>query len=182
MKRSKEILRSANFSGDLDYDIVLVTVEDNLVHTKSGNKFPRNIADFMPDYNLWYALKFCKTRDIWVVESHDTTEYRWNAMSLGAWETKYSFITTWLSQMIDNLNCHKMYSVKGNWIPGWSLEGEEIPDLIKKWTKGARKILFIDNDSGTNKEYIEKKGYLEYTTKSEFIRKYNKNPRVYEKK
>ena len=53
MKRSKEILRSANFSGDLDYDIVLVTVEDNLVHTKSGNKFPRNIADFMPDYNLW---------------------------------------------------------------------------------------------------------------------------------
>ena len=84
--------------------------------------------------------------------------------------------------MIDNLNCHKMYSVKGNWIPGWSLEGEEIPDLIKKWTKGARKILFIDNDSRTNKKYIEEKGYLEYTTKSEFIRKYNKNPRVYEKK
>ena len=33
-----------------------------------------------------------------------------------------------------------------------------------------------------NKKYIEEKGYLEYTTKSEFIRKYNKNPRVYEKK
>lgn len=175
---SKEILKSTNFLRDLDYDVILVTVEDTLVHTKSGSRYPKNIADFMPDYNLWYAFKFCVFRDIWVVENN---EYGSRLMSLEAWEIKYSFISEWLSQMIGK-DCKKMYSVKGNWIPGWSIKGEEIPDLIKKWTKKARKILFIDKDTRDNEDYVRSKDYLEYITKAEFIRKYNKNPRVYEKK
>ena len=74
-----------------------------------------------------------------------------------------------------------MYSVKGNWIPGWSQGGEEIPDLIKRWTKESGKILFIDKDSRENEDYIGTKNFLDYITKSEFIKKYNKNPRIYEK-
>lgn len=161
----------------MDYDIILVTVEDNLVHTKSGSKVSRNIADFMPDYNLWYAIKFCDVKEIWIVENNN---YSLKYMSLTAWETRYSFIEIWLSQIIEK-TCHKMYSVKGNWIPGWSQGGEEIPDLIKRWTKESGKILFIDKDSRENEDYIGTKNFLDYITKSEFIKKYNKNPRIYEK-
>ena len=178
MNSTDKTQKQVNSSGNLDYDLILVTVEDTLVHTKSGSKIPRNIADFMPDYNLWYALKFCNSGGIWVIENQDHTR---GLMTLAAWETKYSFISIWLSQMIDK-KCRKLYSIKRNWIPDWGCEGEDIPDLIQKWSKWAKKILFIDKDTRENEDYIKSKGYLEYMTKSEFTQKYNKNPRIYEKK
>lgn len=169
-----------NYLRNLEYDIIIVTVEDSLVHTKSGNNYPRNIADFMPNYNLWYALKFCGAKEIWITENHNFADYGWNIMPVNFWETKYSFISIWLSQMI-NIECHKIFSPKGNWIHSFCDTGEDILDCIKKWTN-QKKYLFIDKDSGKSKKYIESKGYLHYMTTSEFIEKYNKNPRVYEKK
>ena len=76
-----EIKNWKNLKRNLDYDIILVTVEDNLVHTKSGSKVSRNIADFMPDYNLWYAIKFCDVKEIWIVENNN---YSLKYMSLTA--------------------------------------------------------------------------------------------------
>lgn len=168
---------------DLEYDVIIVTVENSLVHTKSGSNFPKNIADFMPDYNLWYALKFCSFKNLWVVENQDLTGYGWNYMSSGEHDARYSFIKIWLTQMIghNRLNSHHLYSIRGNWRPGWSRdnEGETILDFIKKREKNSKKILFIDKDTEESKEFIKD---FEYTTVSEFIKKYNKNPRVYEKK
>ena len=85
--------------------------------------------------------------------------------------------------MIENPECNRLYSIRGNWVYGWGYPGdEEIPDLIQRWNKEARKILFIDRDTRESESYIKSKKGFEYITVSEFITKYNKNPRKYEKK
>ena len=159
--RQIELQRQTNYTTHAEDDLILVVVEDSLVHTKSGGQYPKNIADFMPDYNLWYALKFCNPGNVWVVENKDLTSYGWNFMRLDFHETRYSFITKWLSQMIENPECHRLYSIRGNWVYGWGYSGdEEIPDLIQRWNKEARKILFIDRDTRESESYIKsKKGF-----------------------
>lgn len=160
------------------YDLVIVTVENSLVHTKSGDRFPRNIADFMPDYNLWYALKYCSPKNVIVIENQDLTSTGWGVLDLHSHETRYSFITKWLSQMI-NIDCVKYYSIKGNW--KYLNTDHFLIDLITKRFSWARKILYIDKNTKSSEEFIRNYPF-EYVTTEDFINKYNKNPRKYEKK
>ena len=159
-----------NFSRGSEYETVVISVEGSLVHIKSGEVSPKNIADFTPDYNLWYAIKFCKPKEIWVIENTDLTSWGWNTMPLSYYQTRYEYISKWLSQ-VTNTRCRCIYSLHGD----WKVIEEEIPDLIRKWTESER-ILFIDKDTKENEGYIKTKNLM-YTTISEFTGRYNKNPR-----
>ena len=51
--------------------LVFVMLNDCLIMVKSGNQNPINIGDFMPDYNLWYALKFMQPSIIVILDTPD---------------------------------------------------------------------------------------------------------------
>ena len=155
--------------------ILIVSVENVLVHVKSGDRYPRNIADFIPDYNLWYAIKFFGPSEIWVVENYDVTSHPDN---IGSHETKLAFISKWLSQMT-NIPCRHLYSLRGNFIPGWGYEGDDdLVDLILRFIEVKNpNLLYTGNDIN----YYKSRN-INTITPEEFISKYNKNPRIYEKK
>ena len=163
----------------MTYDILLISVEGVLVHVKSGDRYPRNIADFMPDYNLWYAIKFFGPSEIWTIENYDLTLPQESRLGgLDCHEVRISFISKWLSQ-ISGIPCKRLYSTKGNWISGWGYKGEdEIPELILRISDLKHpKVLYVGDDI----EYFKGKG-IDTMTPEKFIERYNKNPRKYEKK
>ena len=156
------------------YDIIFVTVEDSLVHTKSGDQYPRNIGDFIPNYNLWYALKYCKTGSIWVIENKDITTSDWYRS--GGWDgyrIRFDFICKWLSQVSEVKECHGYYSLYGNWIDSCG-SNDDIITLCLRCSTNTKKVLFVDKNTKDNMKYIRSNypnfGYL---TTSEFIEKYN---------
>lgn len=156
-------------------------LNDCLIMVKSGNQNPINIGDFMPDYNLWYALKFMQPSIIVILDTPDISrEYP----STSYFTAKIEFIAKWLSQVIGIREVYTSYSVNGTWR---SYIYPESLDILM--TVGARRYktleekFFIDNLGRTSEDYIRSSHpSIEYMDKSEFIKAYNKNPRIYEKK
>lgn len=156
-------------------------LNDCLITIKSGNRKPINIGDFMPDYNLWYALKFMQPSIIVILDTPDIArEYP----STSHFMAKINFIAKWLSQVTCIKEVHVSYSVNGSWRTYLYSESPDI--LTTLGIRGLRKIeekIFIDNLGRTSEDYIKSvHPSIEYFDKSEFIKSYNKNPRVYEKK
>lgn len=154
------------------YDQIFVLLEESLITVKSGAREPKNIADFMPDYNFWYALKFSKPEKITIIGDKNIS-YSPNSMYI---DTKLRFIEIWLSELTE-VKCNSGYSYYGNWKFLFGRSDEDLIDFFK--IKKPGNILFIDRDNNKHKDYINEKENIEYTTKSEFIKIFNKNQRVY---
>lgn len=155
------------------FDQIFVVFDNCLGIVKSGSREQKNIADFMPDYNLWYALKFSKTNQITILGDKDVSK---SPMS-DYIDTELKYLSIWLSQ-VTNIPCNYGYSYHGDWkyIFGYPTDKELIDHLRK-----PGKVLFIDRNTKTNKNYVKTKENLDYMCKDEFISLYNKNPKVYEK-
>lgn len=153
------------------YDQIFVVLSDCLIFTKSGSREQKNIADFMPDYNLWYALKFSGAKKITIIGDKDISRSPISDYIF----TELEFISTWLTQMT-KIPCNSGYSYHGNWKLHYGYESD--PDLIDFMRKPG-KILFIDRNSEVNQGYIKTKSGIEYIKKDDFIKLYNKNPKVY---
>jgi len=163
------------------FDFIICMLDNVLVHTKSGSLYPRNIADFMPDYNLWYALKFCGPKTVVIVDNPDLSSRFWSSLDTPSYQTRISFIRIWLSQMT-GIKTSAYFSTRGNWqYLGW--DDKDMVDLIstKNDYKESKNPLFIDSNDKKSEELISKKG-INYMTKDEFIEKYNPNPREYTKR
>mgnify|MGYP004444964671 FL=1 len=148
-------------------DVVFVLLEDNLIQVKSGGKYPRNIADFNPVYDLWYALKYYGPKKIIVLDNIDlrrSVQSKWFFLKL--W-----FISEWLEE-ITKIPVDHYHSIRENWVNNFGDEGEE--DIIDQVRRLEKKdgYLFIDRNTQDNKEFIEGKG-IEYIKSSDFIRTYN---------
>lgn len=128
----------------------------------------------MPDYNLWYALKFMKPQEIIVIENIDLSRNQQSSW----FDLKIRFISEWLSE-ITGVRVESGYSFHGDWKFLYGFPGDkEILDFYRR----PGKILFIDKDNKQNEKYVRAQKEIEYVSKEEFILRYNKNPRIYEKK
>ena len=164
-----------------NYKLVFVMLSECLISIKSGDSRPRNIGDFMPDYNLWYAIKFMAPEMVIVLENKDLTRSPWG---LRYDHVKFEFITKWLSQVIGLKETYLSYSPRGDWRSYCFPESEDILETVG--ARGYRKLspaVFIDSPNREGETYIrEHHPHLEYIDKTEFIKFHNKNPRIYEKK
>lgn len=170
---------------DNNYEIVFIILDDCLVHTKSGYTAPRNIADFMPDYNVWYAFKSFPNLKKIVVLSNRNIE-----RDLGSGKKHFircSFICEWLKEMVPtNPSVIYTYSLLGNFRP-WNLKNDDADiDLIQatplRYYEKEYRALFIDADNCSLYEYMhDKYPGVDYIPKSEFVRTYNPAPREYTK-
>ena len=164
-----------------DFKIVFVMLNNCLISIKSGDKRPRNIGDFMPDYNLWYALKFMTPEIIIVLDNSDLTR---NPGGLSYAHSKIDFITKWLSQVVGINEVYYSYSPRGDWKSYCFPESQDILETIRIRRRNTfESAVFIDDIERTSEEYIKTKHpELVFLDKTEFIKYHNKNPRVYEKK
>jgi hypothetical protein len=154
-------------------------LNDCLITVKSGDLRPRNIADFMPDYNLWYAIKFMIPDVIVVLDNSDLTR-DW---PLGYYHTRISFISKWLSQVTGIGKVSFSYSLTGNWLSHFSADSKDIIKSVSiRGISNIRPAVFIDSLGRAGEDWM-KTNYpgIDYLDKSEFIKYHNKNPRVYEK-
>lgn len=151
------------------YDQIFVTFEDCLGFVKSGAREQRNIADFRPDFNLWYALKFAVPKRITIISERDIS----HSPLSGYIDDELRYLSVWLSQ-VTGVHCDYGYSYNGDWkfLFGYPSDKE----LLDHFRVPGR-VLFIDRNSGTSKGYVSGKHGIEYTTSSEFVRAYNKNAR-----
>lgn len=155
---------------------VLVYVNINsLILTKSGDKKPKNIADFMPDYNLWYALKFMSPDLVILVSNNDLLSIK---ESITETETRLKFISIWFKQMT-SIDCTYVYSIKGDWRPYFSDDSNILFNKIYGQRKYWKKM-FIDSENEDNQDIIKSLG-IDYIKVSKFISIYNKSPRIYKK-
>lgn len=155
------------------YNQIFVVFEDCLGSIKSGWREQKNIADFMPDYNLWYALKFVAPDKITILGDRDISR---SSISMYI-DTQLEYLSVWLSQMT-GVTCDYGYSYHGDWkfLYGYPTDSE-----ILDFLRVPGKILFIDRNTKNNEKYVNTKKEIEYMCKEEFITKYNKNPRTYNK-
>ena len=153
------------------YNQIFVIFEDCLGSVKSGAREQKNIADFMPDYNLWYALKFAKPEKITIIGERDISR----STISGYIDIELRFLSVWLSQ-VTGVTCNYGYSYNGDWkfLYGYPTDKELLDHL-----RVPGKTLFIDKNSKINKNYVNTKENIEYLCKEEFIERYNKNQRVY---
>lgn len=156
------------------YNQIFVVFEDCLGIVKSGSKHQKNIADFMPDYNLWYALKFASPEKITIIGDKDIS----NSPLSGYIDIELKYLSIWLSQ-VTGIDCNYGYSYFGNW--GFLFDYPSEKDILDYHTIPG-KILFIDRNTKTNKDYVTKKEKIRYMSKEKFISTYNKNPRIYTNK
>lgn len=164
----------------MDGTIVYVMLNDCLVTIKSGNPYPLNIGDFMPDYNLWYGLKYMSPGAIAVL---DTPIISRDYPGTSYMDIKIRFISKWLSQVACVSEVYISYSLDGSWRSNLFPESHDIIDSvgIRRKSRFTEK-LFIDNPWRTGEEYVKlQHPEFLYMDKTEFIREYNKNPRIYEK-
>lgn len=156
-----------------EYDQIFVVFDDCLGSIKSGSREQKNIADFMPDYNLWYALKFAEPKKITILGDKDISRSQISKYI----DKQLGYLSIWLSQ-VTGITCNYGYSYHGDWkfLYGYPTD-EEILDFLRI----PGKILFIDRDTKTNKNYVSLKKDIRYMCKEEFIKEYNKNPRIYTK-
>lgn len=165
----------------MNMKVVFVMLNDCLISIKSGNQRPINIGDFMPDYNLWYALKFMQPSIIIILDTPDISQ---EYPSTAHFTAKISFVAKWLSQVTGVSNVYTSYSVDGTWRSYLYPESSDILMTVgARGYKSAEYKVFIDNLGRTSEDYIKNfHSSVEYLDKTEFIKVYNKNPRVYEKK
>lgn len=153
------------------YNQIFVIFEDCLGSVKSGAREQKNIADFMPDYNLWYALKFAAPERITIIGDKDISRSKLSEYI----DDELRYLSIWLTQ-ITGIYCNYGYSFHGDWkfLYGYPSE-EELIDFLRV----PGKILFIDRNTKSNKKYVTSKKEIKYMCKEEFITTYNKNPRIY---
>lgn len=154
-----------------EYNQIFVVFEDCLGSVKSGSREQRNIADFMPDYNLWYALKFASPKKITIIGDRDISR-----SSMGWYiDIELKYVSIWLSQ-VTGIPCNYGYSYHGDWkfLYGYPTDSE-----LLDYLRVPGKILFIDRNTKTNKNYVNLEKNIPYMCKEEFITTYNKNPRTY---
>ena len=162
-------------------NLVFMMLNDCLITVKSGNPIPINVGDFMPDYNLWYALKYMQPDVVVILDMPIISrEY----LSTSYFTAKIEFISKWLSQVIGVRDVYTSYSVDGSWRSHLYPESEDIISSFRiRRLKLLRNRFFIDNLNRTSEVYIkENHPEISYMDKLEFINIYNKNPRNYEKK
>lgn len=154
-----------------EYNQIFVVFKDCLGETKSGSREQRNIADFIPDYNLWYALKYASPEKITIIGDLD--------ISLSPISTyiddELRYLSIWVSQMT-GVYCNYGYSYHGDWK---FLFGYPSDIDLLDYLQVPGKILFIDRNTKSNEKYVSFKKNIQYMCKEEFIKKYNKNPRTY---
>lgn len=153
----------------VEYSQIFVVFEDCLGTIKSQSREQKNIADFMPDYNLWYALKFASPKKITIISNRDISR---SPLS-GYIDLELRFLSVWLFQVTE-IYCNYGYSYHGD---GKILFTKE--DILDHYRVKEGNILFVDRDLGRNREYVESRKGIQYMKKDEFIQKYNKNPRIY---
>lgn len=139
---------------NLSFDSVVVWIENSLVHTKTGGQIPKNIGDMLPDFNLWYALKYCPAKEIIMVENKDLTGM---GMRLNEHHVRYSFLQIWLSQ-VTRKPVHKLYSILGNGEVGWKSD-EMLEESIRNRWNGAR-ILMVGGERADGMLYMEKDDFV----------------------
>lgn len=134
----------------------------------------------MPDYNLWYGLRYLSPGAIVVL---DTPNISRDYPGTSYIDIKIRFISKWLSQVACVSETYTSYSLDGSWRSYLYADSLDIIDSvgIRKKFRFEEKI-FVDNPGRTGEDYIkiQHPDFL-YMDKSEFIKEYNKNPRVYEK-
>lgn len=163
------------------YDLLYITLDNCLISVKSGDRYPRNIADMIPDYNLWYAIKFMAPRRIVIISNTDIPEWM-----KSYYHIKLEFISKWLSQMTLVSKVSSSFSYLGNWMPHFYQPGEG-PDLIRgaglNHEEREYTAAFIDTPERLSEEYIiNNYPSLDYIIAPEFIEKFNTRTRIYEKK
>lgn len=165
-----------------DYELVFIILDNCLIHTKSGNYAPKNIADFMPDYNVWYGFRALKNLKRIVILSNRNLE---RDPSFKNYYIRCDFIREWLREMIpNNVKVTYNYSIFGNFLPKYNTSGEDLimTSGLREYEKDYR-ALFVDDNSKSLEEYISNiYPGLDYMTSEDFVRTFNNNPRVYEKK
>lgn len=156
------------------YNQIFVVFDRCLGDVKSGAREQKNIADFMPDYNLWYALRYASPEKITILGDRDISR---SPLS-GYIQTELEYLSIWLSQ-ITGVPCNYGYSYHGDWkyLNGWPSDEDLVNFLCV-----PGKILFIDRNTKDNEKYVNTKKEIRYMSKDEFIQKYNKNPRVFQDK
>lgn len=154
-----------------EYNQIFVVFEDCLGFIKSGSREQKNIADFMPDYNLWYAFKFASPNKITIIGDKNISRSKLHSYI----DIELKYLSTWITQ-VTGIYCNYGYSYHGDWkfLFGYPSD-EDLLDFLRE----PGKILFIDRDTKPNKDYVTSKKEIEYMCKEEFITMYNKNPRTY---
>ena len=161
-------------------DLIFVILNKCLINIKSGNERPINIGDFMPDYNLWYAFRFMSPGAIVILDRpYIEREYPSTAYI----DAKIKFISKWLAQVSGVKKVTTSYSLDGSWR---AYLFSESPDILQNSGIALSRYeskIFIDSNTRESENYIrENHPDISYMTCQEFIDKYNKNPRRYEKK
>lgn len=155
---------------NLGYNQIFVVFEDCLGSIKSGSRDQKNIADFIPDYNLWYGLKYALPQKITIIGDLDISRSQKSRYM----DTELKYLSIWLSQ-VTGVYCDYGYSYHGDWK---FLYGYPTDEDLLDYLRVPGKVLFIDRDTKPSKNYVTEKN-IEYLSKEEFITTYNKNPRIY---
>jgi hypothetical protein len=151
--------------------IIFVLLDDVLITTLSGNKWPTGIWDYKIIWPLWNALKNYKATRIAIL-SNQYGVGRGYIKDSSFW-AKIRFIEASLSDYTGVKRTTMRYSIQGNWTD----LGEDLVDSVISRLRQERTgmdILFIGRSGNYyDQAYAEKHG-IKYIDNQKFIQEYGK--------
>jgi hypothetical protein len=153
--------------------IIFVLLDDVLITTLSGNKWPTGIWDYKIIWPFWNALKNYKANRIAIL-SNQYGIGRGYIKDSSFW-AKIRFIASGLSDFLGTVKITTRYSIQGN----WTMEGEDMVDSVLGRIGKKREdlgILFIGRTGNYYDQAYAGKHGIEYTDNQNFIQEYGKQP------